>query len=260
MAFVKKRKKVASFNRIQYDNNMTYNELNNLVMPPAKRQAEKTNFWVALIVRPLSVLFTLPFVNSKVSPTTITKISEVIVIAGAFFLMLWPTSMIIKLVGWFLFFIWAVLDGVDGNLARATNQCSSLGELWDAIGGYSAMVLLYFSAGVVAFYDTNLFTFWDPYVFLIIGGATSLFSIFPRLVLHKKEVIYHGDKTAKELRDKKNFSLSKVVAMNFLSVSGFLQVLYLLCILTHTVNCFILFYCLVNLLMMIISIYKMVKE
>lgn len=238
---------------------MTYKELNDLVMPPSKRQAERTNYWVSLVVRPLSILCTLPFIKSKVTPTAITKLSVAFVLAGALLCMLWPTNMIVKVIGWLFFFVWAILDGVDGNLARATNQCSALGELWDAIGGYSAMVLLYFTSGVVAFFDSNAFVFCEPYLLLIFCGATSVFSIFPRLVLHKKEGIEQGNETVKELRDKKSFSLFKIIAMNFLSISGFLQVVFLVCTLTHTLNLFILFYCLVNLLMMLVSIRKMVK-
>lgn len=238
---------------------MNYKELYDLVMPLAKRQAERTNFWVFLVVRPLSVLWTLPFINGKVTPNAITKLSEVVVIAGALLLMLWPTNVIIKLIGWLFFFLWAILDGVDGNLARVTNQCSALGELWDAIGGYSAMVLLYFTAGVVAFFDSNNYVFCEPYLLLILGGATALFSIFPRLVLHKKEVLEYGSETVKEFRDKKSFSIPKIIAMNFLSISGFLQVIFLVCMLTHTLNLFVIFYFVVNLGVMVLTIRRMVK-
>lgn len=239
---------------------MNYKELNDLVMPEEKRRAERKNFWVAWIVRPLSILFTLPFINSKITPTNITEISVIVVIIGASIMMLWPCNVVVKLMGWSLFFLWAILDGVDGNLARATGQCSKLGELWDAIGGYSAMVLIYFTAGIVAFFDQNVMSFCEPFYLLIMGGATAILSIFPRLVLHKKEVIEIGNGAISELKNKKDFSCSKVIAMNFLSVSGFLQVIFLVCILTHTLNWFIMMYCFLNFLMMIISMRIMIHK
>lgn len=122
------------------------------------------------------------------------------------------------------------------------------------------MVLMYFAAGVVAFFDDNLFPYAGNYWMLILGGATALFSIFPRLVLHKKEIIEMGSgETVKALIDKKSFSLPKALLMNLISVIGLFQVFFLVCMLTHTLNWFILFYCIVNFSMMILSIWKMVN-
>ena len=239
---------------------MSYKELYEKSVSPNKRAADKKNLWLYLVVRPLSILATMPFMKTKISPTTVTIISVYSSIVGFFVMTILNYSMIWKLVGWLFFFIWAILDCVDGNLARSRNQCSQKGELWDAIGGYATMVLMYFAAGIVAFFDNNQFPYAENYWILILGGATALFSIFPRLVLHKKEIIEMGSgETVKELIDKKNFSLSKVFVMNLLSVIGLFQVIFLVCMLTHTLNWFIMLYCIVNFAMMVLSIWKMVK-
>lgn len=239
---------------------MSYKDLYESSVSPNKRAADKKNIWLYLVVRPLSILATMPLMKTKVSPTTVTIISVISSIIGFFVITVMHCSIIWKMVGWLFFFIWAILDCVDGNLARSKNQCSTKGELWDAIGGYATMVLMYFSAGIVAYFDNNHFPYAENYWLLILGGATAICSIFPRLVLHKKEGIEKaGNETINKMVDKKNFSLPKVILMNFISVIGLFQVIYLICLLTHTLNWFILFYFAVNLGMMLLSIRQMVK-
>lgn len=238
---------------------MTYKEIYDIAMPEKKRKEERWNVWVTISVRPLSILCTIPFTRTKVKPTTITKWSVIANLLG-FFLVAFAQSMTLKLVGWLFFFVWAVLDGVDGNLARSTNQCSSMGDLWDTMGGYAAMVLIYFSAGIAAFYDNSLYSFCDVYWMIILGGATAVISIFPRLVMHKKKSLNIDDESVKAISDKQNFSLSKIAAMNIVSPSGFMQVIFLLSIVFHVLNFFSVFYFAVNMGIMVMSLRGLLKE
>lgn len=238
---------------------MTYKEIYDIAMPEKKRKEERWNVWVTIAVRPLSILFTIPFTNTKVKPTTITKWSVLSNLIG-FFLVAFAQNLTMSLVGWLFFFIWAVLDGVDGNLARSTNQCSPMGDLWDTMGGYAAMVLIYFSAGIAGFYDNNLFPFCENYWIVMLGGATAVMSIFPRLVMHKKKSSYMEDKSVKAISDKQNFSISKIAAMNLVSPSGFMQVVFLLCIVFHLLNYFTVFYFVVNLGIMTMSLRSLLKD
>ena len=237
---------------------MTFKEIYDIAVPVAKRKEEKFNIWVTIAVRPLSVLLTKPFLGSKVKPTQITAFSLLCSLAG-FFVLSFTHTMPLKILGWILFFAWAVLDGVDGNYARCSNQCSQLGDLWDTTGGYAAMVLMYFACGIDAFYDNNLFSPIEPYWYLILGGATAIYSIFPRLVMHKKKSYGNSSDAVKALSDKKTFGLSQIVAMNLVSPSGFMQVILLICILLHITNIFIGLYFIVNLGIMSISLYKLLK-
>ena len=238
---------------------MTFKEIYDIAVPVAKRKEEKFNIWVTVAVRPLSVLVTKPFLNTKVKPTQITAFSLLCSLAG-FFVLSFAQTIPLRVIGWFLFFAWAVLDGVDGNYARCSNQCSQLGDLWDTTGGYAAMVLMYFACGIVAFFDTNLLDFIEPFWYLILGGATAVFSIFPRLVMHKKKSYGTSSEAVKDLSDKKAFGISQIVAMNLVSPSGFMQVILLLCILLHATNLFILSYFLINFGIMSMSLYKLLKE
>lgn len=236
-----------------------YKDVYDKVLPEAKRQSEKPNIVLSKIVRPLCIYATLPFLDTNIRPTTITKISVLASLIGFGFLS-FGRSLLFNIVGWIFFFIWVILDGVDGNLARYKNQTSVMGEVWDAFGGYVAMVLTYFGAGIAAFYDTNRFSYCDPYWLLIIGGATAVMSIFPRLMMHKKRETMGSNESTKEFTIKQEFGLKQAIAMNFISLSGLFQIIFLVCIILHLLNWWILFYCIANLGMMLISLRSILKE
>ncbi len=238
---------------------MTFKEAYDITVPIKKRKEEKYNTWVAYVVRPISVLCTLPFINRKVKPTTITAISILACIIGAACLIFAP-NMQIKIVGWLGIFIWSILDGVDGNLARCQNKCSALGDLWDTMGGYIAMIMIYYSAGIVAYFDTNTFEFGNKYLWLICGGTTAIFSIFPRLILHKKKSSEIKSEKVVELTDTSNFSLLKSIAGNITSPSGIMQVFFLVSIIFHLLNIFSIIYLVINFGIMCISLRGLLRE
>ena len=238
---------------------MNYKEIYEKVMPEKKRREERFNIFAHWIGRPISILMTLPLVNTKITPITITKFSILASIIG-FTLVAFGKSLNLKIIGWIFFLLWNLLDGVDGNLARCTDQCSTLGDLWDTTAGYLAMVLTYFSAGIAAFYDKNMIVFLEPYWFLILGGFTSLASIFPRLVMHKKKSSEMNSEAVKALSNKENFGFKNIIAMNLISPSGFMQIIFLMCILFHYLNIYIVFYAFINLLIMLISLNSLLKN
>lgn len=241
---------------------MRIKEVYDISVPLTKRKEEKMNFWVSLAVRPLSVFLTAPLVNTKVKPITITKLSILFLVAG-FILVSLNLNIFASIGGWFCFFVWAILDGVDGNLARCQGTCSSLGDLWDTMGGYAAMVLIYYSAGIASFLDKSpALDFFKQYSYLllVIGGLTSVFSIFPRLILHKKKSSNVDSESVKSISDKKNYSFSKIIAMNLVSPSGFMQIIFLACLIFHVLNFFVCFYFVVNLGIMLLSLYSLLRE
>lgn len=238
---------------------MTFQEVYNRVMPEKKRKEERFNIFAHWIGRPISILMTLPLINSKVKPTTVTKWSIAFATVG-FALVAFGPNMLIKVLGWLCFLMWNLLDGVDGNLARCTNQCSQMGDLWDTTAGYAAMVFTYFAAGIAGYYDNNAIALCDSHWLLILGGATTVISIFPRLVMHKKKSSNIDDTGVKALSDKQNFGLKNIIAMNFISPSGFMQVIFLICIVCHFLNLFVVFYFFVNSAIMLLSLYKLLKE
>lgn len=238
---------------------MKIKEIYNIAVPLAKRKEEKWNLWVAFLVRPLSVLLTKPLLSFRFKPLLITAVSIVFCVAG-FFVLSFANNLLLKLIGWFLFFAWAILDGVDGNYARCSNQCSQLGDLWDTTGGYLAMALIYFACGIVAFNDDNFFYVVKPHFYLLMGGATAFFAIFPRLVMHKKKSYGTDSSGIQFLSNKHNFGIVQILAMNIVSPSGFMQVIFLLCIIFRFVNLFGIVYFCINLLIMVISLFKLLRK
>ncbi len=237
---------------------MTYSEIYNLCMPEKKRKEERYNIWVTLAVRPLSIILTRLFLGTTVKPTTITKWSVFSCILG-FFIIAFSSNWIENIVGWFFFFIWAILDGVDGNYARCSKQCSPLGDLWDTMGGYAAMVLMYLSAGIASYYQPQLFSIGHPVIILILGCSTATISIFPRLVMHKRKSSNFSDETVASFSNKEKFSLSKIAAMNLVSPSGFMQIIFLISLLFNLLNIFVIAYFIINLGIMMISLRDLLK-
>lgn len=237
---------------------MKFKEAFDISVPKSKREKERWNIFAAYIGRPISVLMTIPLIDTKVKPTTVTKWSIVAAVLGFLF---FASGLGLRyyIIGWCFFFLWNLLDGVDGNLARCQGTCSPAGELWDATGGYAAMVLTYMSAGVAAYYDNSFYTFCEQHYLLIIGGLTAVLSIFPRLILHKRKNLNMSQDSVNQLQNKKDFGLLQILSMNLVSASGFLQVILLVCVLTHTLNFFVLFYFAVNLGICCVSLRKLLK-
>lgn len=233
---------------------MNYNEVYNLAMPKSKREAEKHNYWVVFVIRPLSVLLTIPLVNTKIKPITITAISVFASLISAIFLG-FGQNVLHRLWGLFFIFIWAVLDGVDGNLARCQGTCSKLGELWDAFGGYLALVLVFLSVGVASYYDNNSVNIFDSHWYLLIGGITSVVSIFPRLIYQKKKAIC-PDFDIKHQKGTHQSGLMRIVQSN-IAISGGMQLLLLFAILFHVLNLFLLFYLVLYFGLMLLSLRKL---
>lgn len=235
-----------------------YRDVYDRVLPESKRASDRQNIVLAMIVRPISIYLTLPLLETNVKATTVTKISVVASLVG-FLLLSFGHNVALNVLGWFCFFTWAVLDCVDGNIARYKDQCSDMGELWDAFGGYVAMVLTYFGGGVAAFFDQNRITFCEPYELIVLGGATAIMSILPRMIMHKKREM-GGKESTKRFTNKQEFGIARSLAHNFVSLIGLFQFVFLFCIVFHLLNVWIAVYFVANLGMMLVSLSILLKE
>ncbi|HET0743924.1 TPA: CDP-alcohol phosphatidyltransferase family protein, partial [Streptococcus pneumoniae] len=203
--------------------------------------------------RPLSYLLTVPFVKTNITPNQISYLSIIPLIVG-FIIMIFTTDFVVLLLAWFLFFLWNLLDGVDGNLARYREQYSKDGSVVDAMAGYVAMVLTYFGAGIVAAHLT------DSDIYIILGALSGISLIFPRLVMHKYINTVAQDESVSSIKDKSDFNTIKILALNMTSITGIPQVLLLLTILTNQWVLFTLVYFTINFLLMIFSLYSLFKK
>ena len=238
---------------------MTYSEVYNISVPPAKRAEEAKNYFISKFVRPFSIIFTMLLAPLNIHPIAITKISIGCLLIGAAAFAC-DESMSGQILGWLMFFAWGVLDCVDGNLARYNNMCSPMGELWDTVGGYSALILLNLSAGIGAFYGINRYDFCEKYYLLIFAGIAAIASIFPRLVTQKKKNLIPDSTSANALLDKSNYDFCKSLMLNVISPLGFMQPLLLLAILVHMLNFYVCFYAAANIAVMLAALRNLLAE
>lgn len=237
---------------------MKLKEIYNVCVPPAKATTDKLIPWLYFVVRPLSILLTKPILKTSITPIQVTFVSMLATMAG-FALLGFGQSVETRIYGWICFFVWAVLDCVDGNVARCKGLASERGALWDATGGYMALSLIFFAVGLAAFQDDNIVECIDKHYYIVLGGLTSLMSLFPRLVMQKKKASENGAEAVKAVGDKASFNLPKIIALNLESAIGFMQVVVLLGIIFHFLNVFIVCYFIVNFIIMVYSLYTLLK-
>lgn len=240
---------------------ITVREIEEKSMSPEKRKYAKRDFFSFYIGRPISYVLTIPFLYTNISPNTVSYLSFIPSIFG-FILLAAGQTRFVLLLGWFCFFIWNMLDGIDGNIARYKKQFSEMGDTLDAAAGYFAMVLTYFGAGVAAFHDGGIlekFISVPPEVYIILGGLSSLSAVMPRLIMHKM-ITSIGKSNISDIRKSESYGFVRIAALNITSVSGFVQILLLVSILLHTLDLYTICYFGINILVMLVSFKIMFKD
>lgn len=240
---------------------ITPKKIEQKTMNPDKKASAKNDYFAFYIGRPLSYVLTIPFLYTNISPNTVSIISIVPIIIG-FILMSVGTTKKILFIGWFCFFIWNLLDGVDGNIARYKKQFSKMGSVYDAMSGYIAMVLSFFGWGVAAAHNPGYiqnFLQLPVDLYIILGALSGIFVIFPRFIMHKAITTLGNENAMDSVKDKSNYGFIKLVALNLTSISGFVQVLMLIAIILNMLDLFTLGYFLINLLVMLISLRSIFK-
>ena len=128
------------------------------------------------------------------------------------------------------------------------------------MAGYASMVYIYFGAGIAAFHDTNVLQLLPGHWYLILGGMTAVFSIFPRLVMHKKKSSAAADGAVAALSDKSSFGFARTAALNLLSPVGFMILFLAAAVVFRGLSLFITVYAVLNLGMMLAALSGLLKE
>ena len=100
---------------------ITIKDIADRSMTPEKRAMAKNDLFAFYIGRPLSYALTIPFLYTDISPNAISMISVVPAIFGFLAACLTRTKAGM-IAAWIMFFLWNLLDGVDGNVARYRKQ------------------------------------------------------------------------------------------------------------------------------------------
>ncbi len=234
-----------------------YKDLRDKTMSPEKYASAKQDYFAFYIGRPLSYWLTIPFLKTSFTPNQVSYISIIPIFLG-FLLMTFAQSKSMLILAWFMFFLWNLLDGVDGNLARYRKQFSKDGSVIDAMAGYASMAFTFLSAGIAASNYENLII--EPKYFIILGALSSMSLIFPRLVMHKYINTVGVDDSSESVKDKKSFGPLKVLALNLTSITGGPQIFLLIAILTTTLDYLTVIYFVINIAIMLASLHSLLRK
>ena len=239
---------------------ITIKELHKKTLPESKRNAVKRDVISYYLWRPICDLTTLLLINTNITATTITKMSFYsCLLALATFIVI--PNKIGALAAWGFLWIWNILDGVDGNIARYKDQCSKEGDLWDAVAGYLCMVVMYFGMGIVAYNEQSIIslTFINKEYYILIGAIAAISMIFPRLVTQKKGAVF-GAEAVNNLKDKTSYGIVKTLILNINSINGLSSLLFLISIIANTVNIYTIIYGVINLFFAIGAMIVVMKD
>lgn len=240
---------------------ITPKQIEKVTMSEEKKKTAKNDYFAFYVGRPLSYVLTIPFLYTNISPNIISLLSIIPIIIG-FVLMCIGSSKTVLFVGWIMFFLWNLLDGVDGNVARYKKQFSKMGSVYDAMSGYVAMILSFFGWGVAAAHNVSILSTFVTVpndLYIVAGALSGIFVIFPRFIMHKAITSLGNENELKSVKDKSQYGFVKLVALNLTSIAGFVQVLMLIAVLTNCMDIFTIGYFFVNLLVMIVSLRSIFK-
>lgn len=235
-----------------------YKDIENRTMSAEKRVNAKNDFFAFYVGRPLSYILTIPFLKTSITPNQISYLSIIPILCG-FILMSITTSKLWLMIAWLMFFLWNILDGVDGNIARYKKIYSINGSVIDAMSGYASMVLTYFSVGIAASKMDSIFAISSD-IYVILGGLSGICVIFPRLVMHKYINTVGKDKSSESIKNKSKFSPLKIIALNLTSITGFPQVLLFFAIIFNFLDIYTLIYFVINLVVMLASLVSLFRK
>ena len=149
-----------------------------------EKKMEDSQFAI-YVHRPLSYPLTYLFVNRGVSAWTVSILSAVVAFIGC--MLICSASYPVRWIGIALINLWAILDCVDGNVARVTKTQSNKGAFMDAESGYMICAFVYLAFGMAAYHTDEIALFPDKVTYLFVGAMASVSDLLARLI-HQKYV------------------------------------------------------------------------
>ncbi|MCX7025041.1 MAG: CDP-alcohol phosphatidyltransferase family protein [Spirochaetes bacterium] len=115
-------------------------------LPADKRKADGP--WTTFVLRPLSFPVAWALLALGVTPNAVTYASAFLCVVG--FVLLAVPHPVAVYSAFSLFFLFGILDCVDGNMARMVKRPNPMGEWVDALGGYVAYATFLLGIGIAA--------------------------------------------------------------------------------------------------------------
>ena len=221
-----------------------------------KREIDKASPLTYYFYRPVSFPITKFALEKGISANSVTWFSLFILALAVPFLL--GGNIALKVTGVLFLVFWAILDTVDGNIARYNNAFTDYGHFIDTLVGYAAYVVIFFVPGLLV--DTGALI--SPYTALFLSGASSAAFLFARLI-HQKYTNIFDDLSQKTIHvgDVKNKTgLFKKLYSNIVTFEGFLPLVLLISILAGFVELFVIFYFLANIATAVLYTVSTVKK
>ncbi|MFQ3621632.1 MAG: CDP-alcohol phosphatidyltransferase family protein [Spirochaetales bacterium] len=249
-------------------------------LPPSKNRADSV--WTRYVLRPLSYPFSLFFLRLGWSANRVSYFSALVAVIGGLLLCL--PSVKLQLLGAMLLNVFAILDCVDGNIARFTHTTGPGGAWADALGGYVAYTATLLGAGMAS--EITSYTLYSSIpkivdilwprggLWVLLGGVAASCNLLMRLA-HQH---YRALKAEALLRESHLFQPKETIAgkakagqshegeeevfeadteaegegspslekriSENLGVTGLLMPALFVCVYTQTTGLLVLFYCL----------------
>ena len=241
---------------------ITIKDIEEKSMTPEKRAMAKNDIFAFYIGRPLSYALSIPFMYTNISPNAISMISIVPAVFG-FLAACYAQSKAGMIASWILFFMWNLLDGVDGNVARYKKQFSKMGSVYDAMAGYIASARMFYAAGIMAAHSNGPLVkggLISSEALVICGGLVAIVDMLPRLVMHKAVTTLMDKDAVKEVMDKADYGIVQTIALNLRSCAGGAQFLLLVAILFNILDLYTVCYLLFNTAVMVVSLHSVLKD
>jgi phosphatidylglycerophosphate synthase len=161
-------------------------------LSPEKRKADGP--WTTYVLRPLSYPGAWIFIRLGFSPNAVTYLSALLCVAG--FACLATGNALCAWIGFGLFFLFGVLDCVDGNMARVLKKTGPWGEWVDALGGYTAYATILLAIGVASDASSGpilpgvgLALPWPAGGWTLVGGVAAAANLLMRAVFQNYRVV-----------------------------------------------------------------------
>ena len=154
------------------------------------------------IIRPFSFYLTWFFLRAGISANQTTFLSWVAVLMGCASYAFVPAGL--RWLPLALVLTWALLDYVDGNIARVTDTRSQYGHFIDVIGAYWFLAFLPFFMGVGLYYSpegslndvlrmVGIDGAGDPGLILMMGAFAALANTLLRLTVMRMQATFDLD-------------------------------------------------------------------
>ncbi len=195
-------------------------------LTPEKRKADGT--MTRFLYRPVSYPASWLFLRLRLSPNSVTYLSAICCIV-AFIAVLFPATVLHR-TAIALFFVFAVLDCADGNMARTLKRKTTYGGWVDAAGGYLAYATQLFAMGMSAFFQNGdayrlpVSGFvpvlpWGAATWILLGAIAAVSNVLMRL-------FYQAFKNAGLIAGKATQPGNEKRFSEEIGITGYLPVLY----------------------------------